>query len=483
MVRGRRKNDETNVDAGTAALIEQAHQCRTLPRIEDCLPYHNISEMWSNLVGRDPDRPWMTYYPCDAAEEEPLRLTLRQFCEQIDRATAVLAGEYGVGTGSTVGVMSISQPLTAAIYFAVWRLGGRVVPISPAENDERIGKILAEADASLLILHSSCRGDHEPFDSAIEAADRADLQRALVLDGADRGQALVAGWEDLSADMEEADVSAATPTPEVSWDADALVVYPSGATGAPVGVVLTQKQLLAAAYGVSDWHAIRERTVLMSMLPLHRASEIILALITPAFVGAQIVLNRRFNAEGFWRKMTDHNVAVASVIPKFLHDLLASEQEYGPERIPNFSHFICRSQPLTVEAAGEFQDRFGLKIVHGYGLNETGCYSCFLPTALDWHDHVQWICEHEVPSVGVPIMVNDVDVHDHDGRSLEGGRRGEIVARGHNIMAGYLRNPQANARAFRHGWLHSGYEGFKLRSEDGQDYFFVTGPVAGGLSA
>ncbi|HVP10749.1 MAG TPA: AMP-binding protein [Phycisphaerae bacterium] len=467
-------------DAKTASWIEQAHHCEKLPSIDDCLPYRDLGAMWSTLVDRWADRPWMTYYPCNSAGEEPVRFTLGEFSDLIDRVAVLLENEYGISRGRTIALMTVNQPLTAAIYFAAWRLGARVVPISPAESDERIGAILGHVGANQLIVHTTCRADHEPLDRVLESTQREEFQRTLVLDGASRHAALVAGWEDFNEALEEADGKAAASLPSVaSWDAEAMVLYPSVERGRLTGVVLTQKQLLAAAYGISQWHGIDEHTVMMSVLPLHRASEVILALVTAAFVGAEVVLNRDFAVEGFWRKLAEHDVNIVSVIPKFLHALMATEEEYDPEKLAGFRHFISRSQPLTVEAAGEFQDRFGLKIIHGYGLNETACYSCFLPVELEWSEHVEWLCDHEVPSVGMPIIVNDVDIHDANGKSLRPGEKGEIVARGHNIMAGYLNDPQANAEIFSHGWLHSGYEGLKLRSEDGHDYFFVTGQISG----
>jgi long-chain acyl-CoA synthetase len=466
-------------DVQTAAWIEQAHHCEKLPSLDDCLPYCDFSAMWSGLLGRWADRPWMTYYPCTEAGEEPVIYTFGEFADLTDRVALLLSSEYGISAGRTIGLMTVNQPLTAAIHFAAWRLGARVVPINPAESDERIGATLAHAGANLLIVHATCRADYEPIDRILESVLREDFQRTLVLDGAGQHPALVAGWEDFEAALEEMKTeTSALPPLAPQGNADAMVLYPAADQGRLTGVVLTQNQMLAAAYGISQWHGIDEHTVMMSVLPLHRASEVILALVTSAYAGTEVVLNRDFMVAGFWRKLAEHDVSIVSVIPKFLQVLLATEEEHEPEKLANFQHFISRSQPLTVEAAGEFQDRFGLKIVHGYGLNETACYSCFLPVALEWSEHTEWLCGHEVPSVGMPINVNDVEIHDADGKVLGPGERGEIVARGHNIMAGYLNNPAANAAIFKHGWLHSGYEGFKLRSEEEQDYFFVTGRIS-----
>jgi len=460
----------------SSAWIEQAHHCEKLLRVEDYLSCQNLGEVWAVLTSRWPDRFWLSYYPCLDPAESPARYTFAGFMELIEQISTLLRKEYGVRPGDTLALMAVNQPLTVAFYFAAWRVGARVVPLHPAEPDARVAAILADSRARLLIMHASCRADSESLDQAVEAAVGAGFQRCLILDGSGPRAALVAGWEDFGAALAEVSVAGlASEPPDVSWDADALVVYPADPHMPPIGVVLTQKQLMAAAYGTSQWHGLDEHAVLMSVLPLHRAAEVVFSLVTSAFVGAQLILNAKFTPHGFWRKLGEHDVSTVSMIPRFMHELLERPEDCDPQAIPNFRHFVCRSQPLTVDAAAAFQDRFGLKIVYGYGLNETAGYSCFLPVALDWHEHKEWICDHEVPSVGVPILVNDVDVYDADGKSLAYGERGEIVARGHNIMAGYLNNPEATSRVFRNGWFHSGYTGYKLRGDDGQDYFFVTG--------
>ena len=103
------------------------------------------------------------------------------------------------------------------------------------------------------------------------------------------------------------------------------------------------------------------------------------------------------------------------------------------------------------------------------------CDSCFLPVDLEWHEHIGWLYDHGFPSIGCPIVTNEMAIHDEKGSPVADGDRGEIVIRGHNIMCGYLNNSEANALAFTHGWFRSGDEGYKRRGEDKRDYYFITG--------
>jgi len=463
----------TPLPAAVTELVVQAHRCEALPNVDDVLPYRNVAHLWSVLATERADHAWMTYYSAQAPDE-PQVVTFGAFAEMVGRVAYVLSTEYAVSPGQNVAVVAINQPLTAAIYFGVWSIGARLVPIGPDLSDERIAAILSTCDAELLILFAACRSSLDPFDAALEQAGKGGLQRTVVFD-AGGSRVLVAGWDDFTAALADAAPADASRRRGPSWDTDAMLIYRPAADGLRPGVVLTQKQLFAAAYGLSRWHDIDASTVVMNVLPLPRPSDIILTLLTPAFAKAQVVVHERFDAQGFWRRVAAHDVGIVSVLPPQLERLLDAEEEFEPERVPNFRHFICRSQPLTAAAATAFQERFGLKIVHGYGIPEAACFSCFLPTTLDWHENLEWLRDHDVPSVGLPIDTNDVDIHDTDGKPSPPGREGEVVARGHNVMSGYHRKPQATAHVFRGGWLHSGYRGLKLRGDDGRDRFFVTG--------
>ena len=132
---------------------------------------------------------------------------------------------------------------------------------------------------------------------------------------------------------------------------------------------------------------------------------------------------------------------------------------------------------MTCELVSKIENIFNLKIVHGYGLSETTCYSCFLPIKLQEDEHKSWLNEFGFPSIGVPIEPNEMDIQDENGNSLGENIRGEIVIRGHNVMKYYDQNEEANTKTFEFGWFRSGDEGFYKTGEDGCKYFFITGRI------
>jgi long-chain acyl-CoA synthetase len=262
------------------------------------------------------------------------------------------------------------------------------------------------------------------------------------------------------------------PRPEP--EDDALIVYTSGTTGPPKGVVLSQCNLLVDAEGIAGWHGLREPSRLGCVLPIHHVNGLVVTLVTPFVVGASVVLFRRFRTHDFWPVVAREGVEIVSVVPTLLAFLLEDKKPKagGTGRL---RHLICGAGPLTVDLARRFEERFRLRIIHGYGLSETTCYSCFLPLDLSEKEHGHWMRDFGFPSIGVPIPPNEMAIHDDAGRPLGPRERGEIVIRGVNVMRGYHARPDANAQSFAFGWFRSGDEGFFEPDAQGRPFFFITG--------
>ncbi len=116
-----------------------------------------------------------------------------------------------------------------------------------------------------------------------------------------------------------------------------------------------------------------------------------------------------------------------------------------------------------------------MKIVHGYGLSETTCYSCFIPQNLSNAEHKKWQNEFGFPSIGIPLQCNEMEIYDDKGKSMNEGEKGEIVIKGLNVMKYYFENEEANAKDFEHGWFHSDDEGFFELDNKENKYYFITG--------
>jgi long-chain acyl-CoA synthetase len=255
----------------------------------------------------------------------------------------------------------------------------------------------------------------------------------------------------------------------------ALIVYTSGTTGPPKGVILTVANLLVDADAIAGWHGFGINDRLMCVLPLHHVNGIVVTLITPLYCKGSLVLNRRFKTESFWRRIHEERVTSVSVVPTLLEFLLDADEDLGPYDLIRFGGVICGAGPLLKDTAARFEDRFGLPIRHGYGLSETTCYACFLPNDLTHEQHRHWLTGHEFPSVGVPLPHNRMTILNEQGQLVPEGIRGEICIRGRTLCAGYFKRDDANRAAFQWGWFRSGDEGFYLTDEQRRPFFFVSG--------
>ena len=266
-----------------------------------------------------------------------------------------------------------------------------------------------------------------------------------------------------------------TPPAESMLEDECLLVYTSGTTGAPKGVQLIQYNLLVDAEGIRDWQRVTPDQRWMCILPIHHVNGIVVTLVTPLLCGGSVVLNRAFKASLFWRRISDEQVHIVSVVPTILQFLSEAGEDLAPYRLDQLRYLICGAGTLAIAVAQRFERVFGVPVLHGYGLSETTCYSCFLPVDLSADEHRHWLEDHGYPSIGVPIAVNEMEIHDPEGRPVPDGERGEIVIRGHNVMIGYFQRPDANADTFRHGWFRSGDEGFVRRDHAGRPFFFISG--------
>jgi len=254
-----------------------------------------------------------------------------------------------------------------------------------------------------------------------------------------------------------------------------LIVYTSGTTGNPKGVVLTHYNLMVDAMSIAEWHRVSDDQRMMCVLPIHHVNGIVVTLLTPLYAGGGAVLNQKFHPDRFFERIGIEKVTVVSVVPTLLQFLLHARPNMEAYKLAQFRHVICGAGPLTVELGQKFEQAFKIPVIHGYGLSETTCYSCFLPIDLTPSEHKLWMSQYGYPSIGVPLPVNEMAIHDENGQEKGEGEKGEIVIRGHNVMACYFKEEAANEAAFAHGWFRSGDEGFFRYDEQGRKFFFITG--------
>lgn len=367
----------------------------------------------------------------------------------------------GLRRGDRICTVAHNHYDTVVQYFAAWSIGVAVVPVNVGEDDQRIAFVMTDSSVRLAFVREEYVSRIKPLID----------DHGLAIDIVEVGSSS----EEIDPSTEEWDQASLVHMSMVTLDDEALIIYTSGTTGRPKGVVLDQGNLLTDAHAIAGWHKILPHVRMMCVLPIHHVNGIVVTLLTPMIAGSSVVLMQRFHAHEFFSIARQYEIAIASVVPTLLQYLVHQEDLASHSVHEKFRHVICGAGPLTCDLVQSFEGKFGLTVIHGYGLSETTCYSCFLPVDLPKDEHEAWLLNHGFPSIGVPLTVNDMEIHDEQGLSLPSGVRGEIVIRGRNVMRYYYKNPEANAAAFTNGWFRSGDEGFFLEDSRGQRYFFITG--------
>jgi acyl-CoA synthetase (AMP-forming)/AMP-acid ligase II len=447
----------------SAELHDKIHHARSLDAEaaeQPMVAFRNFGALLAERTDEQEDKPFLIYY----GEETPRKeFSYREISEEVHR-TANFLRASGIRKGDRIATVSHNHYDTVAQYFAAFLLGAAAVPVNIGEDDRRVRYVLENSGTKLAFVRDQYLSRMQELASGLPVQ--------IIQTGRKTDPSLPHAGTEISKQP-----ARCVPAQQPTLDDDALIVYTSGTTGNPKGVVLSQYNLLVDAMGIAEWHQIADDQKMMCVLPIHHVNGIIVTLITPLFAGAGTVLNQKFHSERFFERISAERVAVVSVVPTLLQFLLHARLDMEAYKLASFRHFICGAGPLTVELAQKFEQTFKIPIMHGYGLSETTCYSCFLPIDLTATDHRRWMKKFGFPSIGVPLPVNDMAIHDPEGQELGEGERGEIVIRGHNVMKGYFQDTDANAAAFSHGWFRSGDEGFFRYDDEGRRFFFITGRI------
>lgn len=438
------------MDKQTHDNILKAHCFADRSATDYMVKYKNILELLNERLEHSADKEYLVYYPDDG---HVVRFSYAEFIGKATRLANFLI-DAGMKKGDRVATFSHNHSDTVVLYYACWSLGLVVVPVNVSEEPDRVDFILANSHSKMVFTRAAYvkRLSEIPHVSGVTVIDFENFSFEKSKTGLDL---------DYMVDKED----------------ECLIVYTSGTTGNPKGVVLTQYNLMSDAMAISNWHGLHRDDAMMCVLPIHHVNGTVVTVMTTMFYGGKLVLNQKFHTHHFLKRIQDEKVKIVSVVPTLLQFLIHSGEESSEYDLRHFSHIICGAGPLTCELAGNFEKRFGLRIAHGYGLSETTCYSCFIPVDLPQTEHERWQNEFGFPSIGIPVECNDMEIHNDRGESLEENEKGEIVIRGHNVMKYYYDNDEANQKTFEFGWFRSGDEGFFKYDTGGRKYFFITGRI------
>ena len=380
------------------------------------------------------------------ATESEATLTYRELAASCAQVTALLRS-HGVMAGETVALVLPNGLMTLRLLLGAMSAGRSVNPVNLLSQPDQMRYVLEHSDCKLVFV--------APDWSARVAALLATLERPVTLVEVD---------PDATALPPHASAAPATvdePPPDpVSV---ALLMYTSGTTGRPKGVMLSQANLAANARAIATEHALTPADRVLAVLPLYHINAYAVTMLAPLASGGSLAMAPRFSAARFWDQAGQTQCTWLNVVPTIVSYLLEGE---SPPPATCARLRLCRSASaaLPPEHLQAFERRFGIGIIETMGLTETVAPSFSNP--LD-------PAGRKLGSVGRASGC-EARVIDAQCRPLPDGSTGELAIRGPNVMLGYYKNPEATAAAFTpDGWLRTG----DLGHRDADGFFFVTGRI------
>jgi len=359
---------------------------------------------------------------------------------ELDRAARGVAASLrarGVEPGQSVAIMVPNVPEFTIAYFGILYAGCAIVPLNVLLSAPEVTYHLEDSEAVLLLAH--------PFFGEPARTGASGAGVPVVWAGGGEGQTLAA----MAAAEPLADLHPTAP------DDTAVILYTSGTTGRPKGAELTHANLLInCAVVVPKLVPLDRDEVALATLPLfHSFGQ---TCIQNACIagGATFTLLARFTPRDALEIMQRDGVTLFAGVPTMYFALLHHEGGEAYD-LSKLRYCLSGGAPMPVEVMRAFEKRFGVPILEGYGLSETSPVASFNMLTR----------ERKVGSIGYPVWGVEMAILDDDDRRLPDDQSGEICIRGHNVMKGYWKRPEANAETLRNGWFHSGDIG--TRDADG----------------
>ena len=400
-----------------------------------------------------PDLNWFAVLAHHATRTPDKAITVFEgetttYGEMARRVTELAGGlaERGIGHGEVVALLSYNRPEFLEAVFAANYLGAIAMPINWRLAAPEVRYILEHSGARALLCD-------EPL---VDLADEATKGTEASLVRACTAPAPADGWVAL-ADL-RGDPSAASYVPAAADDVHRLM-YTSGTTGRPKGVMITHANLAWKNLAHIIEFGFTSSELGLACGPLYHVGALDLTTTSLIAAGATTIIHRSFEAPDVVDELGRSRVTTVWLAPAMVNAIMAlpgiEQRDLSSVRV-----VVNGGEKMPIPLIERLQQTFpSAWFADAYGLTETVSGDTFL-------DRGSLV--DKLGSVGRPCLFLELDIWDQEGSPLPAGERGEIVMRGPKVFKGYWRDPDATVAAFAGGWFHTGDIG--VRDDDGYLY-------------
>ena len=381
---------------------------------------------------------WIDYYARTTPDKRAMYdlasgrdFSYSQMNERVARVAGMLR-ETGIQPGDRVAFLCLNTSDVMEFIFGCWRVGAVCLALNFRLTPPELAFILNDSEASMVLVDAPFAPLAEPTKSL------TNVEHWVMTDG-------VGGESDY-----EAGLASATPVydyhPQALAD-QCLLMYSSGTTGAPKGVIITHAMLDFTASAAARLGATGPDDVSLNNMPLFHIGGLNVTALPSLWMGGTCVIMRMFDADTTIKAISnpDLGISVMFCVPAAYNAMRASKLIETAD-FSRINVALCGAETVP-EALINWWLEKGITIQEGYGMTETaGAGTLLLKSDIP----------HRIGSAGRPLMHSRIKIVDEAGNEVPRGTPGEIWFKGLSITPGYWRNPDANAKNFTDGWFHSG---------------------------
>ena len=363
-------------------------------------------------------------------------ISYAEILAQSQKVAAHLQNQFGVKPGDRVALWLKNCPEFVPCVFGILQADAVVVPINNFLKAAEVGYILNDGGIDVVITDAELGAHSAELETSRSSLKFFQIEEIAALAPA---ESRITNHESRA----EGDL--------------AVIIYTSGTTGKPKGAMLSHGNLLHNVESCRLVLAMVEEDSFAVILPLFHTYMMTVGIFLPFIVGGSIVLVKSLHPpRAMLQEIFSRRATILPAMPSFYRMMLAAQiPTPQPIRI-----FISGSAPLPMQTLKEFEEKFKVPLIEGYGLSEASPVVSKNPLR----------GAHKAGSIGIPIPNVEMSVQDESGKMLGVGETGEICVRGGNVMMGYWNQPDETRKVMRDGWLLTGDVGHR----DADGYYYIT---------
>ncbi len=380
---------------------------------------------------------------------EGKKISYADLSEKVRRFGAGLQN-LGLKRGEKVAILLKNCPEFIISYFGILRAGGIAVPLNTFLKTEELKLILQDSSARFLITSSQLLEKVRNLQIRLE-----NLEKIISTDKIEEG---TTSFSELKKDFPIVE-------PLIFSEDIAAILYTSGTTGQPKGVLLTHHNLISNILSSLKMIKVTSKDRFVCLLPMFHSFAFTVCVLLPLYLGSPIIIFSTLHPfSKILRKIITARVTIFVAIPP-IYNLLTSQIKI-PSFIPPFlirlflpvRLCISGAAPLSSEILKRFEKKFHLPLLEGYGLTETSPVVSLNPPK-----------KRKSGSVGLPLPGISVRIINEKGEELPFGEIGELYIKGENVMKGYFNQPKETEKVLKNGWLATG----DLARIDEEGYIYI----------